>query len=144
MSEEKNWEVLYAQYPNLFENRHKTRMQSCMSFGIECNLGWYDLISSVCYKIKQHEDNVANQTKWRQKENPDYKHEFSPVVFDQIKEKFGALRIYFDGGDDYIKGLVDMAETISYKTCEICGNPGKPNSTGWIRVTCENCNLSRT
>ena len=139
----KKWEVLYEEYPNLFKNRHKSRMESCLSFGVECNLGWYDLISSVCWMIKQHEDNIVNQTAWMQKENPDYKCEFSPVAFDQVKEKFGGLRIYFSGGDDYVEGLVSMAETMSYKICEVCGEKGSSNDQGWIRTLCENCKLER-
>jgi hypothetical protein len=143
MKLEKNWETLYEKYSDLFVNRHKTRRESCLSFGVECDLGWYDLISSVCWMIKQHEDNIVNQTAWRQKENPDYKCEFSPVNFDQIKEKFGGLRIYFSGGDDYVEGLVSMAEAMSYNICEVCGERGVPNKEGWIRTLCEKCKSNR-
>lgn len=58
------------------------------------------------------------------------------VVAQQVKEKFGGLRFYYSGGDDYISGLKSMAESMSYVTCEECGNPGKPNSGGWIRTLC--------
>lgn len=125
MNEEKNWTTLYNKYPNLFENRHKSPMESCMSFGVECDLGWFEIISSLCHRIKQHEDNKKDDS------------EYSPVKFDQIKEKFGGLRIYHYGGDDYAKGLIDMAEAISYKICEVCGNKGYPNKDGWIKTTCE-------
>ena len=56
-NEEKNWNILYEKYPNLFENRLKSPRESCLSFGIECNLGWYKIISTVCWMIKQHENN---------------------------------------------------------------------------------------
>jgi hypothetical protein len=125
VNEEKNWTTLYNKYPNLFENRHKSPMESCMSFGVECDLGWFEIISSLCHRIKQHEDNKKSDS------------EYSPVKFDQIKEKFGGLRIYHYGGDDYAKGLIDMAEAISYKICEVCGNKGYPNKSGWIKTTCE-------
>lgn len=137
MSEEKKWKTLYEKYPYLFQNKDKTPMESCMSFGIECGLGWYDLISSVCYMINQHEENIESQTRWRQKEEPEYKNDYFPVKFDQVKEKFGGLRIYFSGGDDYVEGLVSMAEAISYKTCEVCGNKGSPNKGGWISTLCD-------
>ena len=148
--EPKNWETLYNKYPDLFVNRHKTRMESCMSFGVECDLGWYDIISNVCYMIKQHEENIKSQKEWNQKQNVNIKKEFGikiegdtadyfPVKFDQVKEKFGGLRIYFSGGDDYIEGLVAMAESISYKICEVCGERGNPNDKGWIRTLCEKC-----
>lgn len=58
------------------------------------------------------------------------------VVAEQVKEKFGGLRFYYRGGDRYIEGLVTMAESMSYATCEECGNPGKPNKIGWIRTLC--------
>lgn len=59
------------------------------------------------------------------------------VVASQVKEKFGGLRFYYDGGDDYISALSAMAESMSYVTCEECGNPGKPTRGGWVRTLCE-------
>jgi len=139
MIQEKNWNTLYDKYPELFQNRHKSPMESCMSFGIECGFGWYEIISSVCWMIKQHEDNERWQTEWKQKEDPIYQSEYPPVKFDQIKEKYGGLRIYFSGGDEYVEGLVGMAEAMSYKICEVCGNKGESNKSGWISTLCENC-----
>lgn len=60
----------------------------------------------------------------------------SQVVAEQVKEKFGGLRFYYRGGDEYIHGLAAMAESMSYATCEECGNPGSPNSGGWISTRC--------
>ena len=65
--------------------------------------------------------------------------EYFPVKFDQVKEKYGGLRLYFSGGDSYIEGIIDMAEEYSYKICEVCGNKGKPNKEGWITTLCEIC-----
>lgn len=59
------------------------------------------------------------------------------VVAAQVKEKFGGLRFYYDGGDEYISGLSAMAESMSYVTCETCGKPGKSTNTGWIKTVCE-------
>lgn len=55
----------------------------------------------------------------------------------QIKEKFGGLRFYYDGGDDYISGLVTMAESWAGRTCETCGERGKQRGGGWIRTLCD-------
>ena len=128
---------LYSDFPTMFDNIHKSPMESPMAFGIETGDGWYDIIRSVCWMSKQHEDNIRWQTEWKQKEEPEYKSEYFPIKFDQIKEKYGGLRIYFSGGDDYIEGLISMAEAISYKICEICGNKGEPNEGGWISTRCE-------
>jgi hypothetical protein len=68
------------------------------------------------------------------------------VTLDQVKEKFGTLRFYYTGGDDYISGLVSMAESMSSVICEGCGSPAKTSDvdpeqgiTGWIRTECKPC-----
>jgi hypothetical protein len=58
------------------------------------------------------------------------------VTLDQVKEKFGTLRFYYTGGDDYIRGLVSMAESMSGVTCEECGKPGTSTGGGWIKTVC--------
>lgn len=79
---------------------------------IECENGWYDIIDNLCYTIE-------NRIKATARTNP--------VEFEwsQIKEKFGGLRAYFNGGDDYIFGAVDLATNISYTVCEETGDKGK-------------------
>ena len=59
------------------------------------------------------------------------------VTLDQVKEKFGTLRFYYTGGDDYISGLVSMAESMSGVTCEECGKPGTSTRGGWIKTACK-------
>lgn len=63
--------------------------------------------------------------------------ECTQVEVRQVKEKFGALRFYYDGGDEYISGLVSMAESMSGITCEECGAPGETGGSGWITTLCE-------
>lgn len=60
------------------------------------------------------------------------------VVAVQVKEKFGTLRFYYNGGNRYIDGLVSMAESMSAVTCEVCGNQGKSTGGGWIKTVCVN------
>lgn len=69
---------------------------------------------------------------WRINTNPIHQ-----VVATQVKEKFGTLRFYHNGGDDMIDGMVYMAEEMSSRTCEVCGNPGKTSGSGWLKTTCE-------
>lgn len=59
----------------------------------------------------------------------------------QIKEKFGGLRFYIDGGDDTIYGMISLAESMSYRTCEYCGttNDKVGHTQGWIITICEDC-----
>lgn len=61
------------------------------------------------------------------------------VVATQVKEKFGTLRFYYTGGDDYVSGLVSMAESMSGKTCDQCGNPAETGGRGWITTRCQPC-----
>ena len=132
---------LYEKYANLFSNRNKNPRESCMAWGIECNNGWYELLASVCWRVSQHEKNIEDRKRILadQPEKIKAELEYFPVKFDQIKEKYGGLRIYFTGGDDYVNGIVSMAEEYSYKVCEVCGNAGKPNKGGWITTLCDNC-----
>ena len=131
---------LYEKYPQFFVNKDKTPMESPMCFGIEVGNGWYEILSNVCWMIKQHEDNIKWRKEYLEKNDPEklaQEPEYFPVTFDQVKEKYGGLRLYFSGGDDYVEGLVSMAEAISYYVCNICGNKGEANKGGWISVRCE-------
>lgn len=133
---------LYDKYPQFFSNKDKDIQSSCMAWGCECGDGWYDIISTVCWMIKQHEDNIRGRKEYLEKNDPEKlstEPEYFSVKFDQVKEKYGGLRLYFSGGDDYVEGLVSMAEAFSYKICEICGEKGQPNKGGWITTLCETC-----
>ena len=59
------------------------------------------------------------------------------VVVEQVKEKFGTLRFYYQGGDDAIDGMVRMAESMSAVTCEECGAPGKRRGGGSVTTLCK-------
>lgn len=55
----------------------------------------------------------------------------------QVKEKFGTLRFYIDGGDETINALTSMAESMSARTCEKCGAPGKLRGKTWLYTACD-------
>ncbi|MDB4314438.1 hypothetical protein N9955_00255 [bacterium] len=62
------------------------------------------------------------------------------VTISQIKEKFGGLRFYYSGGDEAISGMVCLAEQLSYRTCERCGQKGElDQSKNWMITLCEDC-----
>ena len=65
------------------------------------------------------------------------------VTLDQVKEKFGTLRFYYQGGDDYISGMVSLAESMTAVTCENCGNPGSCRGGGWVHTYCTPCEEAR-
>ena len=113
-------------YPKMFVNRHADMKETAMCWGFECGNGWFNILNQLCNNIQHHID-------WNNK-----KEEVVPqVVVQQVKEKFGTLRFYYEGGDDYISGLVSMAESMSGVTCEQCGDPGTGRTGGWIRTLCD-------
>jgi len=88
--------------------------------------GWWPIVESLCSQIQHHID-------WRTK----YGNIVPQVVVHQIKEKFGGLRFYYDGGDEQVRGMVSMAESWASNTCEICGVPSTKQTTGWIKNVCD-------
>lgn len=112
---------LFEKYPKLFANVGQP--MSCMNFGIECGPGWDKIIRSVCECLEDRD-----------------------VRFDQIKEKWGALRIYFtasadDGG--FAAGVIHMAEAMSRATCERCGAAGEIKGGGWLMCLCPSCEAKK-
>lgn len=131
---------LCEKYPKIFANRNSDMTVTAMCWGFEHNDGWYNIIDRMCDNIQHHIDWKNRQHELLTKNNPhniEIPEMVEQVVAAQVKEKFGTLRFYYDGGDDYIRGIVSMAESMSGVTCEVCGNPGTPNSHGWIKTTCE-------
>lgn len=109
---------LKTKYPDLFDGH---------DIGLWVGEGWQPIIFALCGQINAWVKFVNNDPK---KDNIDMK-------ISQIKEKFGGLRFYYDGGDQYIAGLVQMAEIWASKTCETCGDPGKSRRGGWIKTLCD-------
>lgn len=134
-------ESLCTKYPLIFANRHGSAMETLMCWGFDCGDGWYDLIDTLCGEIQHHIDNrKRNREVLLKKETFDpnmVPEEIPQVVAVQVKEKFGSLRFYYDGGDDYINGVVRMAESMSCKICMTCGKPGEMITKGWWHVACD-------
>ena len=128
---------LYDKYQSLFALKDNNR-EPIGAYGIECGDGWFDILSSLCFMISQQERNIEDNNKYRisKGEEPI---QYEPFRFTQIKEKFGGLRIYYYGGNDYTRGLIGMAECWSYKSCEKCGEKGSKRGKGWMTVLCDKC-----
>jgi len=85
------------------------------------------------YTMKSVEDAIKEST-YR-----DVPKKICQVVASQVKEKFGTLRFYYNGGDEYIHGLAAMAEAMSARTCESCSAPATQSKGGWIKTMCQPC-----
>jgi len=87
--------------------------------GFECGDGWYDLIDVLCLQLQAATKNGAPQ-----------------LVVTQVKEKFGRLRFYTCGQNDEQEGMIGLAEAISARLCEVCGNRGRIVEDRWLRTRC--------
>lgn len=133
---------LYMKYPKIFERKDLGMNQTCMCWGIAVDDGWYNIIDILCSQIQHYldwencEGQYESQKKWRTP-NEEGSYEKVPQLFaEQVKEKFGTLRFYTLGGDDYTRGLVDMAEAMTARVCETCGAPGRTTKGGWVKTLC--------
>jgi hypothetical protein len=104
-------------FPKMFSGRYG---------GFAVGKGWYPVLEKLCDNIQHHID-------WKEKQN----NPIPQVVVEQIKEKFGGLRFYYQGGDEQIHGMVRMAEVWADSCCEECGAPGERRNGGWIRTLCD-------
>jgi len=126
-------EYLCKVYPKMMGNRNLPMTETAMCWGFECGDGWFNILNQLMGNIQNHID-------WQNRNG-----EVVPqVTVDQVKEKFGTLRFYYTGGDDYIRGMVALAESLSGVTCESCGNPSEvQNDSGWMRSICNSCEEKR-
>jgi hypothetical protein len=117
---------LMGQYPDQFKNLKY----------LECDDGWYEILSRLCYIVNNH---LVHKSRI-----------YEPLdlfCWQQIKEKFGGLRAYAYGADDFIRGAIEMAESMSYITCEVTGEKGKVRYKkfdenrqpipAWVRTLCD-------
>jgi len=120
-------EKLVEKYPLIFKDINADMKMTAMCWGFECDDGWYWLIDNLCDSIQSYIDNNKHLT-------------IEQIVATQVKEKFGGLRFYVNGGNEYIDGMVSFAENLSYRICEDCGSTENvTQSDGWIYTRCEKC-----
>ncbi len=117
---------LCEKYPKIFADRHKPMTETAMCWGFDHGDGWYQILDSLCSQIQHHID-------WQNRNEV----KVAQVVATQVKEKFGGLRFYYNGGDDVIDGMVRMAESWAANTCETCGKPGTLRGKGWLYTACD-------
>lgn len=106
---------LIIKYPKIFSSEE--------FLGFECGDGWAEIIDNFCRITQQRID----------------RGDCIQVIAEQVKEKFGGIRFYYSGGDDFVYKLYCILEDLSFKTCEICGAEGKLRHGGWLKTHCDNC-----
>ena len=121
-------EKLFDKYHKIFRDKDESPMETAICWGIECGDGWYWLIDNLCSTIQRYYDNNGENLG------------FNQPIATQVKEKYGGLRFYTNGGDDTIHGMIWLAESLSYSICEKCGSQENVKTTsGWNVTLCESC-----
>lgn len=87
--------------------------------------GWRDIALETFKKI----DEIL-------KKNPE---ERAAYQLEQVKEKWGMLRIYDNSGNSEIQDLLLELENESWKHCIDCGKKSEYSSTGWVCPYCKDC-----
>ncbi|WP_407180415.1 hypothetical protein [Bradyrhizobium sp. STM 3562] len=119
----RNWRVeLIEAYPDLF--RPPADFPGAAQGSPECDAGWYDLLDRLCVRIR-----AAVQA------------DGGPFKLSQIKQKYGTLRVYWDGAlspeaDAQVEEVIALAEARSAVTCEICGEEGRLRDGAWLTTRC--------
>lgn len=94
------------------------------AFGYSVGPGWLPIVSDLFRRVRQITDLFR---------------------VEQVKEKFGRLRMYASGGTtneekEQIRNLILCAELSSSQFCESCGLSGSMRSDGgWWRTACDAC-----
>lgn len=115
---------LIKKYPKMFPVDENGKFTHLLGFGFEDV--WLKHLDTLMSCIQNYIDNNDHL-------------KVSQVRVHQIKEKFGGLRFYFDGGDETIRGMIWLAEYQSQFLCERCYKPGilKENKRGWYLTLCK-------
>jgi hypothetical protein len=151
-------EALCSKYPLIFKDRNADMRTTAMCWGLECGDGWYNIIDILCgmltseyrgaksryeHLLETGVGNVLYGTKTVTQEALDeakakLDEETAKVpVAVQVKEKFGGLRFYVQAATDKHYNYISFAESMSYRTCEVCGAAGKRYTSGWHRTLCD-------
>ena len=151
-------EALCARYPLIFKDRNADMRTTAMCWGLECGDGWYNIIDTLCglltYEYRSAKSrydhlmdvgvgNVLYGTKTVTQEALDEaktkldEETLKVPVAVQVKEKFGGLRFYVQAATDKHYQYISFAESMSYRTCEECGAPGKTYTDGWHTTLCD-------
>lgn len=120
-------DALIQKYPKLYAE----------SYDVYVGPGWLVILESLSAQIQHHIDHTNS---YIERFGHTLKYPLEPVeqaVVLQVKEKFGGLRFYYDGGDSAIAGMVTMAEEWASHTCEECGKPGKSRDLSWVKTLCD-------
>lgn len=117
------------QFPELCRNYQGDMKKTCFAFGFECGNGWFDLIWDTFSQI----DKISKENNLG-------------LYIEQVKSKFGGLRIYIDFDDKEnsvekqealkrIYAIINKAEDKSFNISEKSGEPAVKHVIGGWHAT---------
>lgn len=87
---------------------------------IPCGDGWFNLLDCLFEALSGLSDAIPGG-----------------IRIDEVKSKYGSLRVYLAGTSTCAEALVQLAEGLSERTCEICGASGSRVDKGsWTSTLC--------
>ncbi len=120
-----------SEYPDVFDVKKAfPEMFVQRPLGTEVPIGWTSLVTAL-FSIVKHENEVQVARG----------HE--PVLVKQVKEKFGSLRVYVTHRNDFVSGMIAMAETISGLTCQVTGDIGRGRQIGGLVITLSDAEVEK-
>lgn len=147
MNTEQEFEEFARKWPDLFQ-------KSKLAY-VGVGKGWHNILDTL-FGLISYDVNIARSRLDYAVKNPgkltetieeledklNLEKEKLPVI-DEIKEKYGGLRVYVDNSTEEINNFITFAEAIASKTCEVCGNPGHRRTSGWIKTLCDDHHQKR-
>jgi hypothetical protein len=126
---------LFKDYPKILDEKY-------LIYGFDVPDAWYNLLKGLFGNLQWNADN----------------NNYPQTKVEQVKEKFGSLRMYYTYDEDYksfseeaaykegvIAGTVEAYTDFSRMICFNCGSAKnvKATSDGWIINLCEDCMKER-
>ena len=153
---------LYDKYPLIFAEKDLPMDQTCMCWGIDCGDGWYELLDALCSELTNLHHNTglivkACQVKEKFGTLRFYTNRFVDDKMVKMIDGDWHLVAYRDADGKLIKytkpqlcddgrdhgvadGAINMAESMSSITCELCGaSRAKLRGGGWLVTWCDEC-----
>jgi ribosomal protein L40E len=89
--------------------------------------GWFNLLWQLFEEIENHYK-ATNQ-----------EHRLQDLIIDELKEKYGCLRVYVTNDIYGVDHILDKYEDLSKEVCERCGAKGSMRKRLGVAVRCEVC-----
>jgi hypothetical protein len=122
---------MLARWPSLYAHLAEEPVRMCKPItreGFAIGKGWRPIVERLSAKLAALAELLPPE-------------ERALVHVDQVKEKFGRLRVYLDDVEtDEMRAAIDTAQDESGYTCEDCGQPGTARTLlGCASTLCGAC-----